>query len=351
MKHSKLYLSSYIFIFLIFCSCSSRQAENSGDRRSVILVEPISADTETSKIYSGILEENKSVNASFMADGRISKIMVKEGDKVRKDQILAILDDTDYQIGVNQLRTQFRQMTEEKKRMDEMFARHNVAPNDYEKFVAGYEQLGLQLKSAENRLEYTKLKSPSEGYISEKFMESGELVGAGTPILKITDDSRLIVNVDLPVSVFLKKGDIRKVVGLSEVFPSQEIPLKVESFTPDAENNMLYHMKLSMPQSFSSSLTPGMNMNVRITLEGKNDEGSLVPSRAIFEDNGCSFVWIYNPQDSVISKKSVTTIGVEEGSMSKVVGLSGNEKIVETGVKQLYDGEKVNVVKKSDFGL
>lgn len=333
-------------------ACSHTDSKDSQEPvRNVIPVAPQPIGENRSGEYSGIVEEGKNVNAAFMADGRITKVLVKEGDRVRKGQILATLDDTDYQIGVNQLRTQYKQMTEEKKRLDEMYARHNVAPNDYEKFLAGYEQLGLQLKMTENKLGYTKLESPSDGYVSEKFMEPGELVGAGTPIVKITDDSRLVANVDLPLNVYLEKDKIAATYGLSPLFPDEKIPLTIESFTPDASNNMLYHMKLTMPAAYARKFSPGMNLRIGIDISTDTDNGYLIPARAVFEENGITNVWVINPSDTTIHKRQVETRGTPEGKMITVRGLSGNDMIVETGVKQLYDGEKVNLVKKSDFGL
>ena len=331
--------------------CTSSNGSKTGKTRSVVLVSPTPLADNSAGEYSGTVEEGKSVNAAFMADGRIARILVKEGDRVHKGQLLALLDDSDYRIGVGQLRSQYKQMTEEKRRMDEMWARHNIAPNDYEKFTAGYEQLGLQLQMAENKLGYTRLLAPSGGFVAEKFMEPEELVGAGTPVVRITDDSRLLVSVDLPVSVFLNKDKITRALGVSPTLPDVEIPLSTESFAPDAGNNMLYHMKLAIPAQHAKSLTPGMNLRVRIVMESQSAGGCLIPARAIFADNGSSCVWVFYPADSTIHRKTVSAQGVPSGKLIAVSGLEGTERIVETGVKQLYEGEKVCEVRNADFGL
>lgn len=337
-------------IIILFGSCDNKSPVND-NLRSVILVNVGSGANLDNKEYSGVIEEGKSVNASFMADGKIQNLYVKEGDRVRKGQLLASLDKTDYEIGLNQLKAQYNQMTEEKKRMDEMFKRHNIAPNDYEKFNAGYEQLKLQLQMMENKLGYTRLNSPSDGYISEKFMEPGELVGAGTPVFKITDDSRLLATVDLPVSTYISKDNIKQISGSAPAIPNEFIPLNIESFTPDASNNMLYKMKLSIPAKYSSALTSGMNIRVRIETLNLESKGNEIPSRAIFNENGTNYVWKFDSADSTIHKKKIIVEGVPQGRNINVKGLDGSELIVETGVKQLHEGEKVHPVNNSDFGL
>lgn len=352
MKIGKSYISGCwaILLLVIFFGCD-KPVTQTDSLRSVLITSPMPIGNSSSETYSGVIEEGKSVNASFMADGKINSMAVKEGDRVKKGQLIATLDDSDYKIGVNQLKVQFKQMTEEKKRMDEMFARHNIAPNDYEKFTAGYEQLRLQIEMAENKLGYTKLYSPTDGYVAEKFMESGELTGAGTPVYKITDDSRLIANVDLPVNAFLNKEKILSAYGYSPAYPDVAIPLTIESFTPDASNNMLYKMKLLVDPKYRANLSPGMNMKVEITSSDGDGAGYLIPVRAIGDEAGKKFVWVYNPGDSAIYKKYVNVVGVPSEKNITVGGLDGNERIVETGLKQLHEGEKVHISKNSDFGL
>lgn len=340
-------IKTFITLGTIFCiasgSCSHETKRDDSPVRNVILTQVETSGETSSKTYSGIVEEGQSVNAAFMTGGKIRSMNVKEGDRVRKGQLLATLDDEDYMIGMSQLQVQFDQMTSEKKRMDEMYARHNIAPNDYEKFEAGYQQLQLQLDMMKNKLGYTKLYSPSDGFVAYKYMQPGELVDAGTPIYKITDDSKLEVSVDLPLSVYINRNEIRSVYGDVPAI-SDNIPLKIASFTPDADNNQLYHMKLDVANSYSKELTTGMNITVVVSMLNNAEGESLIPSRAIFDNDGKKFVWVYNPQDSTISKKEIWVDGAPQGGFNKIKGLSGNESIVSAGVKQLKEGEKVNPI-------
>lgn len=329
-------------ILTITIACTGCRKEKTTDTqpRSVLLTHPQPLSTNSTTTYPGIVEEGASVNAAFMAEGKLAHVYVKEGDRVRKGQLLATLDDSDYIIGVSQLEAQLKQMTNEKERMDAMFARHNIAPNDYEKFTAGFEQLQLQLEMAKRKLDYTRLYSPSDGFVSAKYLNDGELVGAGTPVFNIVNDSQLLASVDLPVNVYLNRD---KIDGYSGAVPGidKNIPLTLVSFSPDADNNMLYHLKLSIPVAIARQLTPGMNISVVIQTDENGQEGSLVPSRSIFSEDGKSYVWVYNAQDSTISKTQVVVKGSPIGKNSIVDGLDGEATIVEVGVRQLYEGEKV----------
>lgn len=344
MKINRIYLKAMGVLFaLTLFGCKNETSQGNEAFRNVILTSVESIGNSKFKNFSGIVEEGKSVNAAFMTGGKLLTTNVNEGSKVSKGQLIATLDATDYQIGVNQLQIQYDQMVAEKKRMDEMYARHNIAPNDYEKFEAGFEQLRLQLEMARNKLGYTNLYSPTDGFVSFKYMQPGELVDAGTPIYKITDDSKLEVSVDLPLEVYLNRNSIIEAYGKVPNI-SSEIPLKIESFTPDADNNQLYHMKLGVPNQYKKELTTGMNMTVVIELNSDEGGESRIPSRSIFEETGITYIWEYNDSDSTISKKEVRVTGQPQGKYSLVKGLTGNEKIVAAGVKQLKEGERVRII-------
>lgn len=350
MKKYFLLLNLIVLSISFILQSCKEESTNEKELRNVLVTTPKSLTAETVTNYSGIVEEGASVSAAFMAEGKINKILVKEGDRVRKGQLLATLDDSDYRIGVTQLETQFNQMTKEKERMDAMFERHNISPNDYEKFEAGYKQLKLQLEMAGRNLEYTKLYSPVNGYVATKYMNEGELVGGGTPLFNIVDDTSLIASADLPVDVYLEKDKIKSAKGRIPGF-SEEIPLNIISFTPSPENNMLYHMKLSVPISISKELSPGMNIAVLIETNDNNDGEYEIPSRAIISEDSKTYVWIFNDNDSTIHKKEINIKGSPKGKMSRVIGLDLDSKIVEVGVKQLYSGEKVNILNREDLGL
>lgn len=344
---SRILLSLAPLISLFGCD---KNAETRPILRNVVLTTPVSTSGISFTDYPGIIEEGASVSAAFMADGKIGKIYAKEGERVKAGQLLAILDDSDYKIGVTQLETQLSQMTGEKERMDAMFAKHNIAPNDYEKFQAGYKQLELQLEMAKRQLDYTRLYSPVAGFIASSYLHEGELAGAGTHVFNIVDDSHLVASVDVPVNLYLIRNDIISVNGKTPSIAGN-IPLKILSFTPDADNSMLYKIKLSIPGEVAKKLSPGMNISVQIQTSSEKNGEWLIPSRAIISENGKNFVWIYNPEDSTINHHHIMIEGKPIGKMNVVRGVSDGMEIVETGVKQLYDGEKVNVLNRKDLGL
>ncbi|MDE6643914.1 MAG: efflux RND transporter periplasmic adaptor subunit [Muribaculaceae bacterium] len=327
-----------------FTGCGSKATDNQNDKPvNVYTTNPVSNGLMETRVYTSAVEEGKSVNLGFKIGGQIKRLTVKEGDVVRKGQIIGYLDDTDYSLQVQQLEAQYNQMTSEMKRLDEMFQRNNIAPNDYEKARAGFEQLRASLELTRNQVKYARLEAPTSGYIVERYMEEGEMTGAGTPIYKIVDNSGLETSVAIPSSIYGKRGDLAFCTGNSPVIGENDFPLDVINFVPDADNNSLFRLRLKIPASMQGKLLPGMNITVNLNFnKTDNDNSFTIPSRSIFERNGKEYVWVVN--DSTLSAQEIQRVGSHHGKNSTVTGLKGNESIVAVGVHHLSDGEKVKVV-------
>lgn len=339
-------LAAALFMSAAFISCNDGNQANQKDRiQSVYVTTPAQSPSSASHNYTSAVEEGKSVNVSFKTGGQIKNLSVKEGDYVKKGQIIGRLDDVDYNLSVQQLEAQYNQMTSEMKRLDEMFKRNNISANDYEKAKSGYEQLKASLDMTRNKLAYTRLESPVSGYVTERFMEDGEMVGAGTPIYKILDNSSLETSVALPAAVYSRKDEIISCIGRSSTTGDADIPLEIISFVPDGDNNSLFRLRLAIPSSFKQKLMPGMNLSVKINFKSSDEIiTTMIPSRAIFNRDGNEYVWFVNADNSTINSKQISIVGSPVGKNSIVTGLNGDETIVAVGVNHLAEDEEVNVI-------
>ena len=324
----------------------AKDSDNGNSKRiqNVYTTVPESNSGAVTHSYTSSVEEGKSVNTGFKTGGQIKRLTVNEGDFVKKGQIIGYLDDADYRLSVMQLEAQYNQMVSENARLDEMFKCNNVAPNDYEKAKAGLEQMKTQLVMTRNKLAYTRLEAPTSGYVVERFMEEGEMAGAGTPIYRIIDNSGLETTVALPPSIYSRRDEIVSCTGRSPMFDNKSFPLDIISFVPDADNNSLFRLRLKLPASMHGKLLPGMNLSVSIQFNNTDSTDiHTIPSRSIFERNGKEYVWVINQSDSTLTAKEIKRNGIYDGKNSSVSGLNGDETIVAVGVHHLSDGEKVKV--------
>ena len=333
------------FMVILMSACSKES--NTQFTQSVYLISPTRVADEVEKKYSGITEGDADISLAFKTPGELNKIYVKEGDYVRKGELLAELDDSDYKLGVEALEIQYSQVKDEVSRIEKLYQQKSVSVNDYEKAQAGLKQLAIQLQLNKNKLNYTKLYAPTDGYIVSVNFSKAEMVDAGTTIFKLLDMSKMEIIVDFPVSEYQQKQNIKeaycKVSGIEDV-----IPLKLLSVTPKADGNQMYRAKFSILKPNIKHLTAGMNVEVSIiSANDKDEEIYTLPLSAVFKSGEESYVWVFNT-DSTLTKKEVEIDEkINSGAVVVKEGLNGEEKVVRTGVSRLQEGQKVQPIENS----
>jgi RND family efflux transporter MFP subunit len=312
--------------------------------RSVSLTAPVAGESILSKSYSGTVHEAHEVSLGFKTPGQLKQIFVKEGDHVRRGQLMARLDDADYKLGVEALQIQYDQLSQEVERTRQLYEKKSVSPNDYEKAVAGLRQLGVQLQVNKNKLNYTRLYASADGYVQSVNFSPAEMVDAGTPVFTLLDVSRMEVVADIPVVEYGRResfSDFSCTVG------GRTYPMHLLSLTPKADGNQLYQLRLVFAEKVGREITAGMNVDVRVSSANKQADstGVTLPPCAVFKQDGADCVWVFFEKDSTVSARKVVLAGMDaDGKLKVSGGLSGAERVVRAGVSALHDGERVKVV-------
>lgn len=315
--------------------------------RTVRTVQPVSADMIEERHLSGMVSESGVISLGFKTAGQIERIYVKEGDFVNKGELLATLDDSDYEIGAEGLRAQAAQLRSELERSEKLYRQNSMSLNDYEKIKAGYAQLQSQLKGVENKLAYTKLYAPVSGHVQSVNFSKAEMVDAGTPVLDLMDDGTKEIIIDIPASIYHR---LSTVSAFKAYLPDSgaEIQLQMLSVVPKADGNQLFKMKLAPVAGGSNLMTSGMNVDVAICFSNNSaiDSTSKIPAHSIVRKGGGTFVWVVG-KDSLLQRLEVTLDGMDsEGMVIVTSGLKSNDNVVSSGVNMLKDGEKVKILEK-----
>lgn len=341
MKKKTTFVLTAFATLLTLCGCSGNGRDNT-PVRSVMLVQPLRPDAETTHCFPGIVKEARQIELGFKTPGQIKQILVDEGDYVQAGQLLATLDDVDYQLGVDALQIQYDQLSDELERMKQLHASKSLSDNDYEKALAGLRQLQVQLQSNRNKLEYTRLQAPVSGYVQHVNFEPAEMVDAGTAVFTLIDVHRLEVEADIPVGLYTQRKDISAIT-------CEGLPMHLCAITPKADGTQLYRIRLTFEKESAPLLTAGANTEVHISLSQPSDTTStcLLPPHALFQHEGQTCVWVLQP-DSTVLRVPVTSNGLDNtGNAIISSGLKGNEQVIRAGVHQLQEHEKVSPIAPS----
>ncbi len=331
---------------LMMAGCQNKNAEQKEHLRCVEVIKPQPLSGESVLTYSGKVKETKQVNVAFKTGGPIDKIHVRVGDHVKKGQLLAEIESSDYMLGVKNYEAQYKQLKSEVERIKVLYERKSVSQNDYEKAVTGLKQLEVALQSSHNKVKYCKLYAPSDGVILAVNYNPSELVDAGMAVFSLLEDTELQVIFDIPASVYQDQEQFERFYCLAAFEPEKRVPMTLATITPKADGNNLYRVYLDFKGNADKRFTPGTSVQVEIYSK-PSDNGQhyvSVPLRTICQREAEPFVWGINP-DSTLRKQVVTIASLESQGNARISsGLDGTETLVRAGASTLQEGEKVRIL-------
>ena len=330
-------------LLLIISSCG-----NKGEQKEIV----VNVKTDTVKVYGrgksasfpGRIKAGDDINLSFRIAGPIASINVSSGNFVKKGQVLAQIDQRDYEIQLAATEAEYNQIKNEADRVIALYKKEVVTENQYYKAVHGLEQITAKYDAHKNALQDTKLVAPYDGYVQKTYYSAKETVGAGMPVVAMIGTARMEVEINIPSNVYAKRDEIESFVCTSDIYPGLEYPLEMAGMNRKANLNELYtvYLNLKTPKDYPP-LTPGMNVKVEMNYKSTMDDRYLVPINALISGKTGSSVWVYNAESGTISKREITTDGINNRGCAIVLsGLENGEVVVSAGAASLKEGQKVS---------
>ena len=340
----------------------------------VVEVEPVGTDDiEIYGEYVGRIRAQQFVEIRARVEGFLEKMLFEEGTYVRRGQPLFIIDPKVYEARVNKARAQLnkdkalaQKAERDLQRIRPLYEQNAASQLDLDNATAAYESAAADvvvceadLTQAEMTLSYTTVQSPVSGYISERNVDIGTLVGPSGKSLLATVVKSDTVRVDFSmtaldylhsrarnvnlgqkdttrkwnpyITVTLDDGSVYPYRGLVD-FADPQVDPKTGTFSVRAE--------MANPDRI---LLPGQFAKVKLLLDVRED-AVVVPSKALVIEKGGAYIYVVRP-DSVVEKRFVET-GPEIAGNNVVIerGLSSTERIVVEGYHKLSHGMKVEPV-------
>ena len=304
----------------------------------------------------------RAVQKSWMAfevSGRVVKRLVKEGQLVKKGQVLAQLDPRDYQYTYDAAKAQHEATLAVEQRKAQLFKKGAVSRQELDLADRDLRQATAKLKQAKKALDDTQLIADFDGRVAKLMIEDFTNVVAKENVLMLQNNALLEVVINLPessVALPLKgKTTEEKVNGthpkvVFSVLPGEEYPAiyREASEHPDPATRT-YELKLTFLPDAGSKVRPGMTAKVKASIPANaasHSKGFPVPVHALVSKNDReTFVWRIDPEKRTVSKV-VVTMGATIGQSCVVQGgLKNGDRIVVAGVHELHEGDEVRIWK------
>lgn len=303
-----------------------------------------------STTFTGKTKPDIEANLAFRVSGQVMRVLVKEGDFVRKGQVVAEMDSRDYEVQLAAAQAEYKQIKADAERVMALYAEGNTTASNYDKARYGLQQIEQKLANCRNQLSDTRLRSTMDGCVQELYHQSGETVSAGMPVLSIFNDKKVEVEINVSASDHANLGRFTSFSCSFNVKGNEVFPLEVERVNQEANSMQLYTVRLRFkPGADMRGITPGMTTIVYAEVGDDASQGAVyVPTSAVVQtDSNSAHVFIYDAKSSVVRQRSVKVDGVtRDGFMRVKYGLDGGETVVASGANSITDGQKVSVIQK-----
>ena len=315
-------------------------------------------------IYAGVAQAGIESRLSFRVNGTVEQIGVKVGDRVRRGKVLARLDATDFELGVEQseaslaqAQASLRQAEADYGRTRALYENNNASRAELDAGRAAAESATAQVEAAEKALEqarqqvsYTRLTSPMDGAVGTVDVEVNENVSAGQALFVLTAESSPEVEIRVPEVLItqIRNGQAGEVTF--DAFPDRVFAGTVTEVGVTASGSSTFPVTLRIDDdtaTIRSGMAAEVSLRVRYDGEAMGSPSIHVPLVAVGEDQNGSFVLVVENDDgetATVRRRPVEVGDLTEHGVRIVSGLEAGERVVTAGVRRLNDGMTVRSI-------
>ena len=286
--------------------------------------------------FPGKLLPAQQSNLAFEIPGKINIINVDIGDAVKKGQILAELDNREATAQLKQAKAKYDLAEQILNRYKDLRSEGHISIQDLDN--ANSEELiaKSQLEFYKVKLEQTKLISPFDGVIQNRYLDTGSVINGGIPILEILGSRNVEAHISIPLK-FIDKLNIGNFydfkIGNKK---SKGVLARLAPMTPGGSDNRLAIFK------FDTFFDPGSIAELKLSLNIQG-RGTWVPIKSLSQSE--QGIWaIYTINDKKVVVRDLVEILYFEGEYAYVNGtLNDGDLIVLGGAQKIIEGKSLNI--------
>lgn len=290
--------------------------------------------------YTGTFEPNKETKISADIQGKINAVLVNVGSYVSKGQTLIQLDNALLKLQLQTVEVQIEGLEDDVKRYTILTEADAVQGVQLEKARLGLKSAKVQRATLLEQISKTSVKAPFNGVVTAKLNEEGGFAAPGVPLLQITDISTLRFTVNVPENDLVKFQNNQTYKISSDVYPDISLSGKVIMTGSKANLGNSFPVQFQVANTNNLTIKSGMFGKVNLS-DSKQEQGILIPTSAITEENGKAKVYLIKNGKAVLQS---ITISRNIGNKTIVSGgLATGDIVVTNGFINLFDGANITI--------
>jgi RND family efflux transporter MFP subunit len=334
-----------VTIVLLMAGCSNRQGIRKEEIPAikVITLTVQVVNSQQNFRYSGTIEPSQTIPLTFRTPGTVQKIYVEVGDVVKKDQLLAVVDNSDMLNIYNVTLAKYQQAKDAYDRLKSVHNQGSLPEIKWVEMESNMGQAKSSLELSKNNLDKCNMYAPVDGIVGRRNIEPGQsAIGASLSPIELVQIGTVFVKVSVPENEISKISKGQKADFSLSALEGRQFEGVVTNVSPVADIiSRTYSVKIAVKNP-KYELKPGMVCDVNLKNDRKEDS-LIIPYQAVKQDtDGRTFVFVVTENNRV--KKQNVTVGKYQGSGIEVLdGLMVGQKVVCEGMEKLSENSLINL--------
>ncbi|WP_457577094.1 efflux RND transporter periplasmic adaptor subunit [Desulfomarina sp.] len=274
--------------------------------------------------------------------GTITEVLLREGDRVKKGDVLARIESTDYKIALDRAEAAYRLAKSEYQRDKSIYEKGVIPTSALEAKKTTMQTARADYENAKLLYSRTTVTSPMDGIIRRMDAKIGLQLSPGDPIAEILEIDRVKGVVGIPESDVTAVRRLSKINITVQALENRKISAKVHFLSPSPETiARLYNLELEIDNR-DGEILPGMF--IRADIVKKTVEGAIaVPFYSVISRNNEQFVYV---EENGTARKHIVQLGIMEKWLVRITeGLKPGDRLIVEGHRDVEDGQKIKVVR------
>lgn len=276
------------------------------------------------------------------SQGSIQYLKVKEGQKIRKGQVIAKVDAVSLSSQLSSANSAFAKVEKDVARYERLLKVGAVSQSTLEDVRIQLENARASIAQINQQLSFTVVKSPINGVVNKLMVEETSFVMPGNEIAEIVQVERLKIIVNVAEDNLAKIKERQKVSIKTDVYPLETFEGRVSNISVKADASRKFQVTIEVGNTKDNQLRAGLFAEVNFeALKTNETEAMFIPREAIIGSLQNPLVYIV--QDSSVILQKIKVGAVINGDVVVLEGLKNGQQVVTKGIINLTNGTKVKI--------
>ncbi len=333
-------LSIAVLAIIVLCSCAKierKAKEPAPIRVETIVVQPQAM--QTSSRYIGTIEASRETPLSMQSAGRVTETGCRNGERVRKGQVLLRIDSTQAGNALRSAEASLRHAEDGYNRAKQVYAKGAVTDQQMVEIESKLTQAQSMVETAQRLVEECTIYAPFDGVVSGFDITVGQTVSPGIKLFSLLDLSSLIVRFGVPESEINSISNGRGEIEVPAI--NSVLPIRITEKSVSANPVTHSYSVTAEISGGTRELMPGMVGKVTVGNQQKNANTGeiIIPAHCVLLMPQGPTVWVIEAGKA--ARRDIIVDGYLANGVRVKEGLQAGDRLVVEGFQKLYKGCQV----------